>query len=203
MMRDAISGVIDFCWPEARILTACDFPEAWAAMTSRPDLCISDLGMPGASPREGIERLRGISENTAILVVTGNEDDQLLLDLYALGIAGFVPKTSRTAVIEAAIRVVLAGETYMPSRVLQLALGAGLSADKPLQAIASPNRLTDRQIEVLQLIAKGESSKEIARRLELSPSTVKAHTAAVMTTLGASNRTDAVTKALRLGIISN
>lgn len=202
-MRDAISGVIDFCWPEASIETACDFPEAWAAIASQPDLCISDLGMPGASPREGIERLRRISESTAILVVTGNEDDQLLLELYALGIAGFVPKTSRTAVIEAAIRVVLAGETYMPSRVLQLALGAGLSVDKPLQTIAFPNRLTDRQIEVLQLIAKGESSKEIARRLDLSPSTIKAHTAAVMTALGASNRTDAVTKALRLGIISN
>lgn len=201
MMREALVGVIDFNWPDAHVNVAKDFNEAWDAMKEKPDLCITDLSMPGASPIDGIRELRKIAPDTPLLVVTGNEQDSLLLDLYKLGIAGFVTKTSQTAVIEAAIRVVMAGERFMPERILRLAM----QGNGPIQPYVDESqhqaRLTVRQIETLALVAKGDSTKEIARALDLSPSTVKAHTAAAIAALGATNRTEAVAKAMRIGII--
>ena len=201
MMREALVGVIDFSWPNADITVAKDFKEAWDAIKAKPDLCISDLSMPGASPIDGIRGLRTFAVDTPLLIVTGNEEDNLLLDLYKLGIAGFVPKTSHTAVIEAAIRVVMTGERFIPERILRLALNSNgvthIYADDSLHQA----RLTVRQIETLALVAKGDSTKEIARALDLSPSTVKAHTAAAIAALGATNRTEAVAKAMRIGLI--
>ncbi len=112
MMREAISGAVQFGWPDAEIAQAGDYHSAWAAMAElTPDLCISDLVMPGAEPVEGIRRLCKAAPKTPVLIVTGNEDDATLLALFNLGIAGFAPKTSKSAVIEAAIRLILAGGT--------------------------------------------------------------------------------------------
>lgn len=198
MMREAISGAVQFGWPEAEITQAGDYDTAWAAMAAlSPDLCISDLVMPGAGPVEGIRRLRQAAPDTPLLVVTGNEDDATLLALFDLGIAGFAPKTSKSAVIEAAIRLVLAGGRYLPPRLVELAAQRGGGAPAP-QSV----RLTERQSDVLARIATGKSNKEIARDLNLSPATVKAHIAAIILALGATNRTDATYKARVLGLVA-
>jgi two-component system, NarL family, nitrate/nitrite response regulator NarL len=198
MMREAITGAVQFGWPDAEVTQAGDYPAAWEAMAAlTPDLCISDLVMPGASPVEGVRRLREAAPRTPILVVTGNEDDATLLALFDLGIAGFAPKTSKSAVIEAAIRLILAGGRYLPDRVIELA--ALRSGRAPQHASAA--RLTERQRDILVQLETGRTNKEIARDLDLSPATVKAHTAAVILALGASNRTDAVYKAREGGLI--
>ena len=199
MMREALAGAVAIGWPQAIVTLAPDFPAAWAAAAALPDLIISDLAMPGAPPLEGIRRLREIAPDTPILVVTGNEDDATLLALFDLGIAGLAPKTSKSAVIEAAIGLVLAGGRYLPPRVIELASRRGGATIAP--APTSAVRLTQRQLDVLALIARGQSNKEIARELDLSPATVKAHTAAAMAALDASNRTDAVMKARERGLI--
>ena len=198
MMREALAGAVAIGWPKAQVIHAPDYPAAWAAAAARPDLIITDLVMPGATPVEGVRRLRDAAPGTPILVVTGNDEDVVLLDLLRLGVAGFAPKTSTSAIIEAAIRLVLAGGRYLPPRLAELATaapGATLSA-QPVTA-----RLTDRQIDVLKRIAGGQSNKEIARDLELSPATVKAHAAAANAALGAVNRTEAVVKARAMGLI--
>ena len=201
MMREALAGAVAIGWPQAIVTLAPDFPAAWAAAAALPDLIISDLAMPGAPPLEGIRRLREIAPDTPILVVTGNEDDATLLALFDLGIAGLAPKTSKSAVIEAAIGLVLAGGRYLPPRVIELASRRGGTAIAPAPTPISTVRLTQRQLDVLALIARGQSNKEIARELDLSPATVKAHTAAAMAALDASNRTDAVMKARERGLI--
>jgi|CXWL01.1.fsa_nt_gi DNA-binding NarL/FixJ family response regulator len=202
MMREALAGVVDYAWPDAHITKVPDFPEAWAAADEQPDLCLCDLGMPGASPVEGIARLREIMPATPILVITGQDDDETLLDLFALNIAGFIPKTSKSAAIEAAIRVVLSGEPYLPPRLLALA-ARGRARTNAADPAANPSapRLTDRQMEVLTLIATGQSNKEIARSFGLSPATVKAHSAAIIAALGARNRAEAVAKAQAAGLL--
>ena len=200
MMREAMAGAVAIGWPDARVTQAADFPQAWAsAAQAPPDLIISDLVMPGASPVEGVGRLQAAAPGTPILVVTGNEDDAVLLALFELGVAGFAPKTSKSAVIEAAIRLVLAGGRYLPPRMAELAAGRSAPGEAA-PGLAGP-RLTDRQTDVLKLIATGQSNKEIARELDLSPATIKAHTAAAIAALGAVNRTDAVVKARGLGLI--
>lgn len=199
MMREAMAGLVGVAWPEATITRAADFPSACAAVRDAPDICICDLVMPGASPLEGIGGLRERAPDMPILVVTGSEEDELLLALFDMGIAGFVPKTARSAVIEAAITLVLAGERYIPPRVLDLIGSSGgqrASISSPAAAT-----LSVRQVAVLKFIAEGQSNKEVARSLALSPSTVKAHIAAAMAVLGATNRTEAVMLAKQIGAI--
>lgn len=191
MMREALAGAVALGWPEAQIEAVGDFPALWAAAAMRPDLIISDLAMPGAAPIAGITRLRDIAPGTPVLVFTGNEDDAMLLELLAHGIAGFVPKTAKSAVIEAAMRLVLAGGRYLPDRLADLVAGSGAASG----LVATRPRLTERQTDVLKLVAVGQSNMEIARVLDLSPATVKAHAAAALAALGAANRAEAVFKA--------
>jgi len=199
MMREALAGAVALGWPEAEIIQAGDFPSAWAAAAAaRPDLIITDLVMPGADPLEGVRRLEAAAPATPILVVTGNEEDALLIALFQLGIAGFAPKTSKSAIIEAAIRLILAGGRYLPPRLVELVSQPQGSAP-PSRVVTA--RLTDRQLDVLKLTALGRSNKEIARDLDLSPATIKAHVAAAIAALGAANRTEAVSKAQGMGLI--
>lgn len=203
MMREALAGAVAIGWPDAAVTLAVDYPSAWAAAAAGPDLIISDLVMPGAAPVAGIRRLHEAAPGSPILVVTGNDEDDVLLALFRLGIAGFAPKTSKSALIEAAIRLVLAGGRYIPPRIIELATQAPASAAAPAPAVTHTllARLTERQVDVLKLIALGQSNKEIARDLDLSPATIKAHTAAAIAALGAANRTEAVMRAREMGLI--
>jgi len=202
MMREALAGAVALGWPDAEVVEAPDYPAAWAAAAAGPDLIVTDLVMPGAAPVDGVRRLAEAAPQTPILVVTGNEDDAVLIALLKLGVAGFAPKTSKSAVIEAAIRLVLAGGRYLPPRLLELVTReAGAAPALKLTSDGFAARLTDRQLDVLRLIAGGGSNKEIARELDLSPATVKAHTAAAIAALGASNRTEAAMRARELGLI--
>jgi DNA-binding NarL/FixJ family response regulator len=182
MLREALTGAVALNWPDAVVVQCADYPSAWQAAADSHDLILSDLIMPGASPVDGIGRLREIAPDTPILIVT-------------LGVSGFAPKTSKSAVIEAAIRLILAGGRYIPPRLIEIAAGQG--GGTPPRT----TRLTARQIDVLRLIATGHSNKEIARDLDLSPATIKAHTSAAIAVLGAVNRAEAVFKARELGLI--
>ena len=201
MMREALAGAVAIGWPGAAETLADDYPAAWQAAEARPDLIISDLVMPGSRPVDGIRRLAQIAPDSPILVVTGNEEDGLLLDLLKLGVAGFAPKTSKSEVIEAAIRLVLAGGRYLPPRLLDLATLGASPAVAVTTSAPLTGRVTERQLDVLRLIATGGSNKEIARDLDLSPATIKAHAAAAIAALGAANRTEAVMRARELGLI--
>jgi DNA-binding NarL/FixJ family response regulator len=202
MMRMALSGAVTMAWPNAQVITAQNFDEAKAAAEARPDLILCDLSMPGATPLEGIKSVLAAAPATPVLVITGNENDALLLALFDLGIAGFVAKSESAEVIEAAMRIVVAGSRYVPPRVIGLvsSRGAG-SPDPAMMEALGASRLSGRQIEVLRLMARGEGNKDIARLLNLSPATVKTHVASVLSALHCINRTEAVFRARELGLI--
>jgi len=189
LMRAALAGAVHLGWPDAEIVEAADFPAAWLAARRRPDVAIVDLMMPGATPRDGVRALREASPATAILVVTGTDDDRLMLDLLDLGIAGFAAKTASGAVIEAALHLIVAGGRYLPPRLAEIA------AARQIAAPVATATLTDRQRDVLRLVARGLSNKEIANALNVAPETIKTHLARLQSVLGAKNRTDAATRA--------
>lgn len=203
MMLQALRGSVQMSWPQAEITLASNFPSAWSSAAARPDLILCDLGMPGAAPVEGIRRLRAAAPESPVLVVTGVEDDQILLDMFELGVAGFIPKVSSPTILELAIRLILAGGHYLPERMIKLTSRLSETSSEPPSFAAGANfsKLTVRQIEVLRMIATGKSNKEIARALCLSPATVKAHVAAVIAALGSANRTEAAFAARNLGVI--
>jgi two-component system, NarL family, nitrate/nitrite response regulator NarL len=202
MMRGALAGAISMTWPEATVSTAADFSAGWAAAAESHDLILCDLSMPGATPLDGISGMREAAPDTPLVVVTANEDDSLLLSLFDLGIAGFIPKSASAEIIEMALRLVLAGGLYLPPRIIALA-NARLNGPRTLdgQKNLGMAHLTDRQLEVLTQLAAGESNKEIARRLGLSPATVKTHVASILSALNATNRTEAVYFAREAGAI--
>lgn len=119
----------------------------------------------------------------------------VLHQLFLAGVAGLVPKASSGAILEAAIRLVLAGGRYLPPRVI------AMMATVPPPVADDRLRLSDRQLEVLEQIAAGASNKEIARTLTLSPATVKAHVAALLAVLGAANRMEATARGRSLGYL--
>ena len=202
LVREALTGTVAMNWPEATITQANDFPTAWALAAEGPAMILADLVMPGASPLAGIDGIMAAAPGAKLLVITGTEDDSLMLDLLDRGVDGFASKASSGDIIEAAIRLILAGGRYLPPRLADLAAsrvdhGAPMIRDS---AIVIKERLSPRQIEVLQLVAQGQSNKEIARVLDLAPSTVKTHLGHIMICLAAHNRTEAVVKARMLDL---
>jgi two-component system, NarL family, nitrate/nitrite response regulator NarL len=213
LVREALVGTVRMSWPSIEISEAGDFSSAWTKASAQPDFCIADLIMPGASPLVGIQGIMSAAPNTPILVVTGTEDDALLLGLLKSGVAGFAPKTASGSIIEAAIRLILAGGRYFPPRLADIAgswiassprdeatlvRDTSLDNERDRREAGLLAQLTSRQIEVLKLVCAGQSNKEIARALGLAPSTVKTHMEHLMETLGVTNRTEATMRAHRL-----
>lgn len=166
---------------------------ALAAAAAHPDLdlVLIDINMPGMGGLEGVRRLRAAHPTLPVLVCSAVEDPALVRGLLGLGVCGFIPKSDSTTVILQAVKLVLAGGTYVPPRLLDVATPAP-AAGAPLAS------LTPRQRDVLRLLAEGKPSKVIARELDISEATVKVHLLAVFRALGARNRTEAVVIAHRL-----
>ncbi|MDF1627507.1 MAG: response regulator transcription factor [Parvibaculaceae bacterium] len=153
------------------------------------DLLLLDLSMPGATPEEALVRIRHEAPAVPLVVVSANEDPAIIRRIIDSGAAGFVPKSSPPSILVSALQLVLAGGIYVPP--------VALEANTPATAAT----LTDRQSQVLDLLAEGAPNKIIAARLGLALPTVKIHVAAVLRRLSARNRTEAVQEALRLGLV--
>jgi len=197
MVRQSLAAMVRRLWPDAELLEAGDYTAATSLAELGPDLVLLDLGMPGASPIEGVRRLLGRAPRARCLVITGSDEDATATELAAAGVAGLVRKTASSAVIEAAAELVAGGGRYLPAHVVAGSPRSGVAA-APEQ---SGPRLTDRQREVLSLMATGLSNKAIAQRLSIGPETVKRHAAHIFDELGALNRADACIKGKTLGLI--
>lgn len=198
MMRAALVGMIALAWPDAAVTAVADFAGAAAAAPGR-DLILCDLAMPDLAPLDGVRLVMAAAPGVPIIIVTGQDDDALLIALFELGIAGFIPKTSDGQLFEAAVRLVVAGGRYLPPRLLAL-VGGRVPSSPAATWVGAPS-LTERQRDVLRLMVRGSSNKEIARSLALSPATIKAHVAAVLDAMGVANRTEAAYRARASGLV--
>lgn len=194
LMREAMIGLVQDRWSAAKIDEAADFPAAWTLAALEPDLCLVDLSMPGADLRSGIAGVMARAPGAQVVAVTGTGGDDLLIDLLAMGVAGFLPKTMSGAAMLAAIELVLAGGRYLPPRVAELLLARVRLSPPPV--VRAAGSLTPRQRQVLDLVARGLSNKEIAKTLGLSPATIKTHVSQAIAIVGGTNRTDAAIRAL-------
>lgn len=181
-----------------RVVEAGSFDEAVdnLAADSGISLALLDLSMPGMAGAASLKELRSCYSNVQLAVVSGSERRQDVLETLSVGVHGYIPKNLTDDEVAQALETVLSGSVYAP-KLLATADAAGPEdevddGDGAIDIEAAMQRLTPRQRDVLGLIVKGQSNKEIARSLDIAEGTVKIHMAALLRHLGARNRTQAV-----------
>lgn len=198
MVREALAQTVALYRADVVVHAAADLDSLLGqALRVVPDLAVVDLNMPGMNGLAGLRELRARQPTLPFIVVSGQTDPGTALAVLDSGAAGFVPKTATAELLLHALRVVQSGQVYLPPHevvTLQVQGNAGLNAARAAQA------LTPRQRDVLGLLMRGAPNREIATRLSLTEGTVKLHIAAILRTLRARNRTEAVVRARALGI---
>jgi len=172
------------------------------ARTLRPDVIVMDISMPGMNGLVATRTLKQIQPDSVIVILTRHGDDAYLQELLRAGADGYVLKQSAASELLQAIRATAARGQYLDS-ALTARVTAGFLAKSGRKAQATGVSLSERESEVLRLIAAGYSNKEIAAQLELSVKTVEVHKANAARKLGLKGRIDIVKYALLQGWLSD
>jgi two-component system, NarL family, response regulator LiaR len=163
----------------------------------RPDVALMDLVMPRLGGEEAIRRIAEVSPGTRVIVLTSFAEDDKLFPAVRAGAAGYLLKDVQPSELVKAIRAADAGETILhPTVAARLVEEV---ASRPAAAARTP--LTERELEVLTLVAKGMANKLIARELGVAERTVKTHVSNILGKLGLSDRTQAALWAVREGLV--
>jgi DNA-binding NarL/FixJ family response regulator len=189
LFREGLAHVLAGMDDDLAVLEAGDLDEALRVIGEHDDLdlVLLDLGLPGARGLGALRTLRERCPTVSVAVVSASDDASLVRGALAAGASGFVPKSSTGPVLRSALRLILAGGVYVPEQALD-ALPSRRAAGSHAHPLAE---LTPRQREVADLVARGLTNKEICSALGIAEGTVKAHVAALLETLGVSNRTEA------------
>lgn len=158
------------------------------------DLILLDLYLPDNRDFSLLEKIKNRDPSIPIAMLSAIEDAQRIHHALQLGASGFITKSSKSSVMISAVQLILAGGIYVPPAILKADITNEQTSieNQELSGVPSPIQLTERQREVLQLMDDGLSNKEIAKVLNMSPSTVKVHVAAILRACDVNNRTQAV-----------
>ena len=160
----------------------------------RPDVVMMDLQMPVMDGAEATRQIRAASPEARILVLTTYATDEFIFKALRAGAQGYLLKDASADELLAAVRAVHGGQTQLsPAVAARLVAGVGGGGPEPLTA---------RELEVLMLIGQGRSNAEIADKLVIAPRTAKVHVQNILAKLGADNRTEAVSIAVRQNLIT-
>ncbi|SEF26243.1 response regulator transcription factor [Variovorax sp. NFACC27] len=223
LVIEAVKAKLSELEPGIEFVLAMSVDELLAGATDDLDLALIDLNMPGADGQAHIDQIRQRHPAVPVIVLSGYEDPAIMRSALERGVLGFIPKAYSPDVMLSAVRLVLAGGVYVPPMMLT-ALPPGMVAGMAPQAGAEAlvrgggaaggasssggggtqtlehlrSVLTERQVEVLQLLSQGKPNKLIGRSLGISEGTVKIHLAAIFRALNVRNRTEAVVAAQAL-----
>ena len=202
IVREGLAAFLEQLGPDTAVLQAGDASRALAlaAQHSDLDVVILDLALPGLNGMSAIAEFGRVRPELPVIVLSASEDARQAREALAQGALGYVPKSASRQTLVSAIQLVLNGEIYVPPLILNdtaaakpMAQGVGASPARPL--------LTGRQIDVLRRLSAGQSNKTIARDLDLSEKTVKAHITAIFKALNVVNRTQAAAAGREAGLL--
>lgn len=165
----------------------------------RPDVAVLDVSMPGLNGLEATKKLKQCCPEVHLLTLTRHTDDGYLQQLLKAGVSGYVLKQSASSVLLTALRAVAVGNLFLDPAITGKVIGNYVGRKVAGRGPRPQNVLTEREAEVLRLIAWGYSNKEIAARLDISVKTVEAHKANAMRKLDMRSRIDIVRFAILQG----
>lgn len=196
IIHETLGAVVRSVIPEVEVHSEMDLGNALskARQLKRLELVLLDLGLPGCTGIEALTRFRKTLPRIRVAVISGSEDAESVRSALDAGAVGYLPKTSQPKAMAYALRLILDGGIYVPAQ----AMGAVPPATKPptLGALG----ITERQADVLRLVAKGLTNSDIARMLTISENTVKQHAHQAYRALGVTSRTEAMVVLAKMGI---
>lgn len=167
----------------------------------QPDVILLDIGLPDISGIEVARQVKQRSPATAIVALTIHEDEEYFFKMLEAGAVGYVPKRAAPEELIQAIQAAASGEVYLYPSLAKLLVKDFLTSEGGARSARALDGLTDREQEVLALLAEGEGNPEIADRLGISPKTVSRHRENIMRKLNLHSRSELVKYAIRKGII--
>ena len=204
LFRKGLTLLLAQLYPNAEIVGAKDADKAIELLDKDRefDLIILDLAMPGMVGVAGIKRFAKKCPRSHIVIISAFCDASDVMRSIQYGAHGYILKSATDVVLENALSLVLSGETYIPSEVINTVNRVRHAPPEALSNLPVDNPLrllSQRQRETLALLIEGQSNKEIARNLGLLESTIKAHVKVILHKLNANNRTQAAMIATELG----
>jgi DNA-binding NarL/FixJ family response regulator len=197
LFREAICNVIVSGFEGSEILETDNLDTALDITRGNDDLdlILLDLNMPGMHGLNGLITLRNEVPTIPVVIVSAEEDKQIVLQAITYGAVGFITKSSPRPEMTRAIQQILDGNVYLPSDIIRTARENNTRRSRHEDNPVSPellNSLTRRQLLVLERMSKGEANKQIAYNLNIAETTVKAHVSAILRKLSVHNRVQAI-----------
>jgi DNA-binding NarL/FixJ family response regulator len=198
LIRDTIEEFLKRLDQDLQVLHAATLPQALDLIRKADalDLVLLDLKMPGMNGLAGMKSVQAARAGVPIVILSGETNPDVIRNALQAGAAGFLPKTMRGTAMLNALRLILAGERYVPDI---LVAGQPAPSEEVAGGGPGPTSLTQREREVMGLLVQGLSNKEIGHRLGIEVVTVALHLRSVYRKLGVTSRTQAVRLALEQG----
>jgi DNA-binding NarL/FixJ family response regulator len=200
LFAKGISGLVDMLPGVEVVGVAHDGQEGVElCREEEPDVVLMDISMPKMDGISATRELRDLLPQTAVIILTGHEEDEHVFEGIKAGAQGYLLKDSEPENLSRAIRTVHAGDTIIAPELAQKMLSTFQSGGPRGSQLAPP--LTERELEVIRALAQGMSDRQIARSLDISEKTVRNHTSNIYRKLHIFDRTQAVIYAIREGVI--
>lgn len=203
LLRQALRDVLEKQPDFEVIAEASDGEEAVKLATEMlPDVVIMDISMPILNGLEATKQIKASNPSIAVLVLTVHSDSEHILSILRAGAGGYLTKSVYGDEVIHAVRALVSGETVLSPAVSQQIFKYAFQHSSRPKNLGTGNTLSSRELEVINLAARGISNKDIAQRLGLSLRTVKGYLADLFLKLNVASRTEAVIICLRKGIIA-
>ena len=200
LFRDGLSLRLKQINQDIAILQSSNLVDMLIILSKEPDIdiLIVDIDLAELNAAEIINKIKNLAPNTKIVAISSSEDTRNIKKILSCGVKGYIPKRSDSNILSGALKLILDGGTYIPPAMLDNGIDYNGSShiSNPLK-----KNLTNRQSQVLDLIAQGKSNKQIAYDMGVSEATVKLHINALLRSLKVNNRTQAVITAQKMGLI--
>lgn len=199
LFRDGLSLRLKEIKEDLTILQASSIPEMQRIVSREPnlDVLILDIDLDELNSTEIINKIKNTNPNIKIIAISSSEDSRNIKKILSNGVKGYITKRSDSNILTGALKLILDGGTYIPPIMLNNSADYGSTSSHS----CLKKNLTNRQSQVLDLIAQGKSNKQIAYDMGVSEATVKLHINALLRSLKVNNRTQAVITAQKMGLI--